>query len=409
LVVPLLNGKIRNMKNELNIPELIFKKISENITDDELRELTDWINLNDENKQIYEDVINQENIKTALNKYFKCDIQKAWIKTEKRLIPKETNFIILTNKILRYAAILAIPILIGSYLIYQTTISDNTRIVQSITELPFKPGNQKAFLTLNSGEEIGVGKFKRANNIRISEFEEVTDSNYTLLYNQSISTPATLEYNILKTPKGGEYSLVLADGSKVKLNASSELRYPVSFSGSERKVFIEGEAYFEIAKNKDKPFIVHTHGYDVQVLGTSFNVSAYKDEKQIATTLIEGSIKIIEHNTKNTVLITPGQQAVLQENSTKINITNVDTHQYSSWKEGLFVFKSEPLSSIVKKCARWYNCKIQFADSELENTKFTGTLRRDTDLGELLNIISQTCQINFTIDENNVIIINKNN
>lgn len=397
------------MKNELNIPELIFNKISENISVDKLRELTEWINLSDENKQIYEDVINQENIKTALNKYFKYDIQKAWIKTEERLVPKKANFILLTYKILRYAAILAIPILIGGYLIYQTTISENTKIEQTTSEFPFKPGNQKAILTLSNGEEISVGKNKGANNIRISESMEVIDTNYTLVYDKINSTSVDLEYNILKTPKGGEYSLLLADGSKVWLNAASELKFPVYLSGSERKVFLEGEAYFEIAKNKDKSFIVQTNGYDVQVLGTSFNITAYNDERQITTTLVEGSVKITASEKENSVYITPGQQAVLQENSAKIKITDVDTYQYTSWKDGLFVFKSKPLGSITKKFSRWFNCEIQFADSELENTKFTGTLRRDTDLGELLNIISQTCSIEFTFNKNNIIIISKRN
>lgn len=407
------------MKNYSNIPELIFKKISESISDDELKALTTWINLNDENKQIYDDILNQENIKKALNSYFKYDIQKAWIKTEERLMPKKINFRLLTNKILRYAAILSIPILIGTYLIYQTTLSNDTKIAQTTTELPiksekqtefpFKPGSQKAILILSSGEEIGVGKYKEANKIIISESTEVIDTNYTLVYDKINLTSGDLEYNILKTPRGGEYSIVLADGSKVRLNAASELKYPVSFSGSERKVFIEGEAYFEIAKNKDKPFIVHTNGYDVQVLGTSFNIMAYTDEQQVATTLVEGSVKITASEKEKSIYITPGQQAVLQENVGKIEIANVDTYQYTSWKDGLFVFKSEPLGSITKKFSRWYNCEIQFADSELENTKFTGTLRRDTDMDKLLNIISQTCQIDFTLNEENVLIISKNN
>ena len=262
-------------------------------------------------------------------------------------------------------------------------------------------------MTLVSGEEIGVGKYKEANKIRISESKEVIDTNYTLVYNKINSTPVDLEYNTLKTPKGCEYSIILADGAKVRLNAASELRYPVSFSGSERKVFVEGEAYFEIAKNKNKPFIVHTNGYDVQVLGTSFNIMAYNDEQQITTTLVEGSVKIIASEDKKSIYITPGQQAVLQENSAKIEIADVNTYQYTSWKDGLFVFESEPLGSITKKFSRWYNCEIQFTDSELKNTKFTGTLRRDTDLRELLNIISQTCQIDFNVNEKNVLIISK--
>lgn len=397
------------MKNDSNIPELIFKKITESILADELKELTVWINRNAENRQIYEDLLNQENIKKALNKYYAYDIQRAWTKTEERLKPKKAKALLLTNRFLRYAAILAIPLLIGSYLIYQSTRVDDIKMEQTTTTFPFKPGSQKAMLTLSNGIEIGVGADKGVNIINISASAEIRDTNYTLVYDKTSAKPGDLEYNILKTPKGGEYRLVLADGSIVWLNADSELKYPVNFSGSERRVFIEGEAYFKIAKNKDKPFVVHTKGYDVEVLGTSFNIMAYNNEQQIATTLDEGAVKITIGGKENPVYLSPGQQAILQENSNKVEITNVDTYQYKSWKDGLFVFKSEPLGSITRKISKWYNCEIQFADSELENTKFTGTLRRDLDLDKLLNIISQTCQINFTIDENNVIIISINN
>jgi hypothetical protein len=397
------------MKNYLNIPELIFKKISDSISADELKELNAWINLNDENKLVYEDLLDQEYIKKALNKYYAYDIQSAWINTEERLKPKKAKVVLLTNKLLRYAAILIIPLLIGAYLIYETKKAEDTKVAQNTTELPFKPGSQKAMLTLSNGIEIGVGADKGANIISISASTEIRDTNYTLVYDKTTPKPGDLKYNILKTPKGGEYRLVLADGSKVWLNAASELKYPVNFSGSERKVTIEGEAYFEIAKNKDKPFIVHTKGYDVEVLGTSFNIMAYNNEQQIATTLDEGAVKITRAGNKNSIYLSPGQQAILHENSTRIKIADVDTYQYTSWKDGLFVFKSEPLGSISRKISKWYNCEIQFEDSEIKNTKFTGTLRRDIDLDKLLDIISQTCQIDFSVNENKVIIISINN
>lgn len=396
------------MKNYSNIPKLIFKKITENISDEEFRELKNWINLSTENKQIYEESINHDNIYAALKKYFKYDIDKAWIKTEKRLSPAKGNIRQLSYKVLRYAAFISIPLLIAGYLLYlNNIIPGNTKITKADTELSFKPGNQKAILTLSNGEEVAVGKHKYANNITVSESTQVIDTNYTLVYGSGETSPKALEYNTLQTPKGSEYSLVLADGSKVWLNADSKLKYPVSFSDTVRKVFIEGEAYFEIAENKDKPFIVHTNDYDVNVLGTSFNVMAYNNEQQTATTLVEGSVKITRPESESPVYLIPGQQAVLKEQSNKIEITKVDTYQYTSWKDGLFVFKSEPLGNIAKKFSRWYDCEIQFTDMELKNARFTGTLKKNTDLGELLNIISQTCQIDFTVNENNVLIISK--
>lgn len=390
------------MKNYIKIPELIFKKITEKISKDESQQLEDWINLNEENKLIYKEATKDENIKAALKKYFNYDVDSAWIKTEKRLNPKTIR--LLSNKLLRYAAFLTIPLLIAGYLTLRF-ISDSNYLNKSLTDLPFEPGSEKAILTLSNGEEVVVGKHKLANSIKVSESLEVIDSNYTLVYETDKSSPKDLEYNTLQTPKGGEYSLVLADGSKVWLNADSKLKYPIAFSETERTVFIEGEAYFEIAEDKNKPFIVHTSAYSVNVLGTSFNVMAYNDEQKIATTLVEGSVKITKPDIENPIYLIPGQQAILPNKSNKIEIKSVDTHHFTAWKEGLFVFQSEQLGSIAKKLSRWYDCEIHFEDLKLQETKFTGSLRRNTELEELLNIISQTCNINFTLNENKVLII----
>ena len=393
------------MKNYSRIPELIFKRISESISDKEFQELENWINLSEENKRIYEVTINDDNIKSALKKYFKYDVDSAWIKTEKRLIPKSNTIKLLSNKVLRYAALLSIPLLIAGYLTILFISDSDNNVAKSMIELPFKPGNQKAILTLNNGQEVAVGKQQLAESIKVSELIEVIDSNFTLIYDNENIASKTLEYNTLQTPKGGEYSLVLADGSKVWLNADSKLKYPVAFSDTVRQVFIEGEAYFEIAENKNKPFIVQTNSYSINVLGTSFNVMAYNDEHQVVTTLIEGSVKITQ--SESSINLIPGQQAVLEEESDDIKVATVDTYQYTSWKDGLFVFKSESLSSIVKKFSRWYDCEIQFVDTDLGNKRFTGTLKRDTDLEKLLNIISQTCQIDFKVNKNNVLTISK--
>ncbi len=386
-----------------NIPELIFKKITQNISNKDLKKLEAWINQSPENKAIYKETINHDNINSALKYYFKYDVDSAWIKTEKRLRQVNRKTKQLTIKIIRYAAAITIPLLVAGYIFLLSPKPADSIIV----DIPFKPGNQKAILTLSNGEIVAIGKNFKANNIKISESSLITDSSYTLIYGPEITSPKIIEYNTLQTPKGGEYSLILADGSKAWLNADSKLKYPISFSDSERKIFLEGEAYFEVTTNKNKPFIVHTNGYDITVLGTSFNVMAYNNEKHIATTLLEGSVKINQTELNNTIYLTPGQQAILNKDSNIIETATVDTYQYISWKDGLFVFKSEPLASIANKFSRWYNCEIQFTDESIKNTKFTGTLNKHTSLGDLLNTISQTCLINFSVNANNVLIISK--
>jgi len=172
-----------------------------------------------------------------------------------------------------------------------------------------------------------------------------------------------------------------------------------------RKVILEGEAYFDVTENKEKPFIVTTRGYDVTVLGTSFNLMAYADEETVVTTLVEGSVEIT--SSKEKALIAPGQQAVLNTKTNGLSVNNVDTYQYTAWKEGVFEFRSETLESITRKLSRWYNCQFYFSDTEIKQLCFTGSVSKHKDMTKLLNIISQSCNIEFEVDENKTIIINK--
>ena len=240
----------------------------------------------------------------------------------------------------------------------------------------------------------------------------ITDTSYTLSY-ASIDSLQTgtneLEYNKLIIPRGGEYTLKLSDGTEVILNSETNLKYPVLFAQNERKVYLEGEAFFNVKNSKETPFIVTINDVEVKVYGTSFNVSAYTNENDIKTTLVEGSVGVSYPNNKDKPeqKLKPGQQFCYNKNTGKFNLKTVNTDLYTAWTKGIFVFENEPLDNILKKLARWYNFEFEFKDNKLKYQRFTGDLRRYDDIKKILDMISIASQVKFKIENTKVIISNK--
>jgi ferric-dicitrate binding protein FerR (iron transport regulator) len=209
-----------------------------------------------------------------------------------------------------------------------------------------------------------------------------------------------ISYNTLSTPRGGQYQLVLPDGSKVWLNASSSIHFPTAFAGHERNVELTGEAYFEIAKNKQKPFHVNVNGMQVEVLGTHFNVNAYGDEGAIKTSLLEGSVKIKKGNISG--LLKPGQQGVLKKNSTDLEIKNADMNEAIAWKNGLFEFDGADIKSIMREIGRWYDVDVVYA-GKVPDRRFEGKISRDAQLSDVLKILALS-NVKFSVEGKKIIV-----
>ena len=269
------------------------------------------------------------------------------------------------------------------------------------TEIPrFKndilPGNNKAILTLDDGSKIDLDDAKTGILASESNIDIKKTGTGQLEYTAGTQSVKTVKYNILSTPMGGEYQLVLPDGSKVWLNSGSTLRFPTAFIGSERIVELKGEAYFDIAKNPKMPFLVRTNNaMDIKVLGTQFNVMAYDDEKNINTTLIEGSVEVLKGS--GTTMLKPGQEAILNRGSGNIKVAQADLEQAIAWKNGYFIFYNENIESIMRKVSRWYNVDIVY-QGNLNNKDFVGTISRNKNVSELLKMLELTGAIHFSID-----------
>jgi ferric-dicitrate binding protein FerR (iron transport regulator) len=246
------------------------------------------------------------------------------------------------------------------------------------------PGGDKAVLTLANGSTITLDSAHNGALAQQGNATVVKKNNGQLAYNTQNEKPTEVLYNTLTTPRGGQYQLVLPDGSKVWLNAASSIRYPTAFAGKERKIEITGEAYFEVAKNTGIPFIVKTNGMEVKVLGTHFNVNAYDDEAVIKTTLLEGVVEVTKDAA--TALLKPGQQSQLTKLG-KINVMdNADVEEAVAWKEGNFYFKDADIQAIMRQVARWYDVEIVY-EGRIPEGHFVGRPSRSLTAAQMLKIV----------------------
>jgi ferric-dicitrate binding protein FerR (iron transport regulator) len=223
---------------------------------------------------------------------------------------------------------------------------------------------------------------------------------YTINPDAEVSKEDANAFNTLSTPTGGQYNIVLADGTKVYLNTVSSIKYPTRFNGDQRVVELEGEAYFEVAKNKDKPFIVKSENQSIEVLGTHFNVHAYNNESVVKTTLLEGSVAITYKNQK--AVLKPGQQSNVADNSTKIVIRKVDTQSAVAWKNGRFKFDNADLKSVMKQLERWYGIKVEYR-GDVSDVRFNGGTFMNKNLSEVLKVL-ELSNIKFKVEGKTIIV-----
>ncbi|WP_461789457.1 FecR family protein [Pedobacter sp.] len=284
---------------------------------------------------------------------------------------------------LNYAIIsaAAISLLILGTLLY---LNRHNNISKQQTALAFSdvpPGSDKAILILSDGRKVSLNGTPDG---ELNEQVPVSRTADGLVYGPSTNPAASQKYNTVQTPNGGQYRVVLPDGTKVWLNAASSLKYPISFGAfRERRVELVGEAYFEVAHNRVLPFRVVSRGQTVEVLGTHFNVNSYGDEKATATTLEEGSVRVIAGATAT--VIEPGEQAVLDPEG-KISVRDADMRSALAWKDGKIIFRDADIRSIMRQVSRWYDLEIVYAGKVPDRT-FNGGVERTANLSSLLKIL----------------------
>lgn len=277
--------------------------------------------------------------------------------------------------------------------------------INAPAKIDFTPGGNKAVLSLAGGKRIlltnaGNGQLAVQGAVTI-----VKTADGEVMYDHQNGAGRTQDdiYNTMSTPRGGQYNLTLADGTKVWLNAASSITYPVAFSGAERKVAVTGEAYFEVAHEKSKPFIVQTNNQEIRVLGTHFNVKAYDDDAGISTTLLAGSVQIKNLSSGKSEVLKPGQQAKVFKDQPQISIKAVNAEDFISWKNGYFIFDNQSIKSVMKIMSRWYDVDVVYDNLNRED-KFGGTFSRASNLSEILHNLEQVGKIHFKMEARKVIV-----
>ncbi len=268
-----------------------------------------------------------------------------------------------------------------------------------------QPGGNKAVLTLADGREINLEETAKGTLAEVAGVKIIKKASGEVIYNVNGTndiTAAKNSYHTIATPRGGTYQVLLEDGSKVWLNAASSIKFPSSFSATERIVELKGEAYFEIAKNRTRPFTVKVAGQSIQVLGTKFNANSYPNEAKLATTLLEGSVRL--SNQLENVVLKPGEQSQSTIDE-KIKLRTVETAAFLAWKDGMFSFQRADLQTVLRQFERWYNIDVKF-EKDVPEIFFTGKIYRNLNLDDALNNLT-FLGVRFKIENRNVTVLAK--
>lgn len=377
------------------IVKLLLADRERELTDAERSELQEWLKEDPGHQALIDSLSKEEHIESKLKELFSYDRDKAYSRFLKKVNVGRSFRI---PHLLRYAALL-IPFFFALYFIYQQNMKE--KAVSEMTS-EIQPGTSKALLELTDGTVVNLEVEEKV----IEEYDGtlVQNTRNQLTYKQAGKRHASGEkqFNTLKIPRGGEYLLTCSDGTKIWLNSETTLKYPIVFSKASRDVYLEGEAFFEVAENSNWPFVVHVSGVKVQVLGTSFNIRAYRDEEASTTTLVTGRVHVEDSGSEKEFHLTPNEQAVVSPQGTEIR--KVDINPFIAWKNGRILFEGNELEDIFKDLSRWYNVEVSYADEEVKGLKFNIDIRRYSDFDTILEILELTKKVKFEIYGNKVII-----
>jgi len=311
---------------------------------------------------------------------------------------------------LKWVAAILLPILITGGYYFSKKLSSSSLNNKEIVAIPnlnkaIEPGGNKAMLVLSDGTSISLNDSSNGTITNQGNTKVIKLGNGQLVYNSSGSPVAEVLYNTILTPRGGQYQLTLADGTKVWLNSASSLRYPVVFQGLSREVEVTGEAYFEVEKNAKHPFRVNVKVANrnpevVEVLGTHFNVNAYVDESNLSTTLFEGSVEV--HHSTGITRIKPGQQLQSGIGIAKV-INNADLKEVIAWREGIFHFEDADIKSIMRQIARWYDIEVEYKGNISKH--FDGSIPKNVNFMKVLNMLELTGEVKFKIEGSKVFVL----
>jgi len=385
--------------NEYRIAQLLAQKITRELSPEEEAELHEREKNSLSAIELANRIQDPENKRQRDKFVNQLNTNSSWKKVEKHILEKKRE----SRHLIWWSSVAAVAIIITfTYILIPESQQVETPLLP-VAEA--KTGSSKAILITPEGKQFSLSQQDSSQTLELGNGFIAINKGNVVEY-MEFSTPPSQQKNknnIIQVPRGGEYELILPDGTHVWLNSDSELSFPLQFDSTKREVSLSGEAYFDVTKDPQKPFTVKlTGGIEVKVLGTQFNVQAYPDEKTIETTLCEGSVNVSD-GTKETTL-TPSLQAVYSKTDKSITTRKVDIRLYTSWKKGLFVFENKPLEEIMTTLSRWYNINVFYTNQTVKTYHFTGDLERYGDFRKALGMIEKATSIRFVINGNNIMV-----
>lgn len=389
------------------IAKLIGKYLDNSLDAAEAQQLEEWISAADNNRDLFTEITSPQQLTSHLQQFYGYSPERISRKISGR-IPEFAEPATPVRPLFRirkwgWAAAVALLLAGGTY--YWLANRHHTALMAAKPAV-IEPGRQGAVLTLADGSEIVLDSLKNGI-VANQRGAAVVLGEGQLVYDPTVAGTPELQYNTMTTPKGRQFQVTLPDGTNVWLNAASSVRYPTSFTGNERRVEVTGEAYFEVVKNAAKPFIVEVNNKAaVEVLGTSFNINAYGDERSVRATLLSGSIRVGVPfaGRKKAVVLAPGQQAEVA--GTQITVAeNQDADKILAWKNGLFNFDGADLEEVMRQLERWYNIEVVY-ENGIPHTRFIGEMSRQIALTDLLDILKRT-EVDFRVEGRKLIVLNK--
>lgn len=382
------------LKRRFQVSQWIAEEFA-GINEEEHRaELEAWRKETSGNEQEYQELVNELRQGQKEIFYSKEVIGQQWKKFRKKHIAARISL----RTWYRYAAIVTLIIGCVGILKWQL-VKEKTPVEVVCRTIPIV--QESPLLILADGRTMSLSDSADLTQERI--LPRIHFKNRWISYQQMNKEITGEVYNTLIVPKGGEYQIQLEDGSLVWLNAETELRYPVKFNSIQRHVYLKGEAYFEVAENVEKPFIVTTSGgVDVKVLGTKFNIASYDDDEQVITTLAEGSVEV--GNQDQTMRLKPEEQVIFSKEDQSFRTQKVDVGLYISWKDGKFIFEEQTLEQIMKQLQRWYKMTVFYTNEEIKQYRFSGDLKKYDDFDKIVWMLEEVAGIKVSIKENCVVI-----
>lgn len=392
---------MEEFEDHYGISVLILKYLKDELSTAEKAELDEWLLESDHNRKLFEKITNPHFVDPELKSFSESNKELAWQKIEEAakrkgsVIPRVKK----DRNILRYAAIIAFAMVSGILMVYQfKQKGHHSKESSHLVHNEITPGGNKAVLTLADGTKIVLDEAKNGRLAKQQNAVITKAKDGQLIYDLSKSggrTSGETAYNTMATPRGGQYQLVLPDGTNVWLNSMSSLKFPTVFNGKERRVELIGEAYFEVAKDKSRPFYVSAKDMEVKVLGTHFNIAAYADEDNMRATLLEGSVKVNRGERESVIL--PGQEALVSSSQNGFTIRQADVEKAVAWKNGYFLFRNESIESLMTTISRWYDMDVYY-EGGMQDKIYGGKFSKTGNLSELLKSLELTGTIKFKVE-----------